>query len=229
MKTIKMLSRTFLTVGISFMVAALVYVMIGVYNEESPDEYLTILLFSIAMGLIMTGVMLPSFGPSLFRKMRRISNGVAGSLQVIGVNHPPTQGQTMYSNIKIIGVLSAPGIAAHEVEYQGVCQLSKWPSDGEILPVIVDVVDPRRYKILWKQVADCGDTATQLAQQRAAQMNDSRQARSNRSTASFDDRMFGSSASNGINMSSTTFNVNGQNIDPSSPEHERNARYRKRV
>jgi hypothetical protein len=92
-----------------------------------------------------------------------------GTLQVVGSSHAPDD--AVYSNGTIIGVVSAPGVPAREVEHRGIFRADRWPEPGDTLPVLVDLLDPSRFNILWSQVSDKGGAATRLAQQMAAQMN----------------------------------------------------------
>jgi len=96
----------------------------------------------------------------------KIEDGVPGSFQVVRVS---ASDEAM--NGTIVGVLSAPGIAARTAQ-RHVIFPSGWggrnrPSVGTVLPVVVDPADPRRFNILWRHVPD----AVQEAAQIAARMN----------------------------------------------------------
>ncbi|MCL2423548.1 MAG: hypothetical protein FWD11_06595 [Micrococcales bacterium] len=135
------------------------------------------------VGSFVLGFVLSSLGIVLFTawivndvrvfRKKKIVNGVVGSLQVIASGRPSED--AVYTPTTVVGVLSAPGIAAREIEWEGYFTKKRWPRSGTTLPVMVDVVDPSRFNVLWDQVEvatpDPSSAFIARARQMAAQMN----------------------------------------------------------
>lgn len=122
--------------------------------------------------LLPIGVFAEIVGPILLTMGRFVGAGltdpVPGVLKVVGITMPSAD--AMYTNYRLHGIVTAPGIPATSVEQQGMGRVSRWPSPGDELPVLVDRADPNRFKIQWKQIPDSGQQAARLADQLAAQL-----------------------------------------------------------
>jgi len=125
-----------------------------------------ILVVGIVLGLLVTTLLV--FRSVLFGS-KGMKNGLTGTLHIIGVSMPPLN--AAFGMISITGVLSAEGIPAREVTFEGMCKVSRWPSPDDDLPVSIDHADHSKYIILWDQVADSKVKAADVARQLADQMN----------------------------------------------------------
>lgn len=104
-------------------------------------------------------------GRKLWRvRLSTMADPVGGSLLVVGCSGAPEAG-TMYAGCEIHGVVSAPGVPPTSVQYDGIVRASRWPSPGQVLPVLVDRAAPQRVQIPWGRVP----TGRQRAAQQAAQ------------------------------------------------------------
>jgi hypothetical protein len=75
-----------------------------------------------------------------------------------------------YSNCRMDGVVTAPGIAPVAVEHYCTAPTKKWPSPGQDLPVLVDRADPRRLQIKWDEIPSGRERGRQAAQAAADMM-----------------------------------------------------------
>lgn len=114
---------------------------------------------------------------SLFGKVKRteIMNPVSGWLKVVACS-PPSDiaGEvTLFPKCDIDGVIIAARMAPTAVHFSGrdVPKL-KWPHPGMMLPVVVDLADPRHYRIEWEKVPTGQQAAENLAARLRAQKQD---------------------------------------------------------
>ncbi|MDR2219516.1 MAG: hypothetical protein LBE24_02940 [Methylobacillus sp.] len=86
----------------------------------------------------------------------KIKNPVDGTLIFLEPEWKPDPegGTTVYSHEKIRGILSAPGIPAHEVHVNKFIEVSKWPDLKQVLPVTVDLDDFSRFNIEWDAIPE---------------------------------------------------------------------------
>ena len=96
---------------------------------------------------------------------KRMKDPVEGTLLVTGASMPP-QGAT-YSNCRLHGVLTAPGLPATSVEHYLKAPLKKWPDPGVKLPVTVDRADPTRLRVNWDAVPSNREVAAALTKKLA--------------------------------------------------------------
>jgi hypothetical protein len=105
---------------------------------------------------------------SQWRSRRRVAtfaDAARGTLQVIAATMPPNPGGSVtFSNYRLTGVVSAPGLPPTAVTNKGICRVSTWPSVGQQLPVTVDRQNPDRLVIAWDELPDAETVA--LAQAR---------------------------------------------------------------
>jgi hypothetical protein len=94
---------------------------------------------------------------------KHMKDPVEGTLQVTGASMAP-QG-AMYSNCRLHGVLTAPGVPAMPVEHYLTAPVNKWPDPGVVLPVTVDRADPTRLRVNWDDVPSNREVAAALTQQ----------------------------------------------------------------
>jgi hypothetical protein len=104
------------------------------------------------------------------RQVARMTDPAAGTLRVTAASYPPAGVNAVYSNYRITGVVSAPGLEPTAVEHCGVARVAKWPQPGEDLPVTVDQARPDRLVINWDQLATAQDSALAEAQAEAIRM-----------------------------------------------------------
>ncbi|WP_191093345.1 hypothetical protein [Bradyrhizobium campsiandrae] len=98
----------------------------------------------------------------------RITNPVDGWLQVVACSpFPDVAGETvLVPRCVIDGVITAERLAATAVQYGGYdVPKPKWPRPGMMLPVIVDLADPSRFRIEWDLVPTLQEAAEQLVEQ----------------------------------------------------------------
>lgn len=69
-----------------------------------------------------------------------------------------------YSNCRMEGVVTAPGVAPVAVEHYCTAPTRKWPQPGEELPVLVDRADPQRLRIKWDEIPTGRERGRQAAQ-----------------------------------------------------------------
>lgn len=110
-------------------------------------------LLWIAIPLVALVVVVATLGPRLvasWLRSRRMADPVEGTLLVTASSSP--SGRSAYTNFRLHGVVSAPGLPATPVEHTGVARNSKWPYPGTNLPVLVDRSDPTRLRIRWDRL-----------------------------------------------------------------------------
>jgi hypothetical protein len=101
-------------------------------------------------------------------QVRRMADPVEGTVQVTGSSAPSPY--AMYSNYRLAGVVTAPGLAATPVENRGIARVTKWPFPGRTLPVLVDRAEPKRLQIRWDRVPTGREAAAEQAERLAQAM-----------------------------------------------------------
>ncbi|WP_378148333.1 SHOCT domain-containing protein [Cnuibacter sp. UC19_7] len=98
-----------------------------------------------------------------------IADGVRGTAQVVSasMNH----GGNSFQLGTMTLVISVPGKPAVSASYRGLISAAKWPMPGAVLPVLADHSDPRRFEILWDEVATNASLSAGLGELIAQQMN----------------------------------------------------------
>jgi hypothetical protein len=100
------------------------------------------------------------------RKVAGITNPVRGRLQVVACSpFPDAGGEVILSPwCEIDGVITAERLVPTAVHFAGYgVPKAKWPRPGVVLPVIVDIADPRQFRIEWDQVLSGQEAAENLA------------------------------------------------------------------
>ncbi|MGD0555879.1 MAG: hypothetical protein ABSA93_12950 [Streptosporangiaceae bacterium] len=92
------------------------------------------------------------------RKIRKMASPADGTLLVSGVSGP-AMGNAVYSNFRLAGVVSAPGLEPTAVQIKGIAPEAKWPAPGQQLPVTVDLHQPDSVVIHWDQIPGALDRA----------------------------------------------------------------------
>ncbi|MDX8530814.1 hypothetical protein RFM41_06770 [Mesorhizobium sp. VK25A] len=110
------------------------------------------------------------------RERNRITNPVSGQLRVVACSpFPDVAGEVvLYPRCDIDGVITAERLVPTAVHYNG-CRVpkSKWPRPGAVLPVTVDIADPKRFRIEWDRVPTGREAAEGLAERlRAEQLGE---------------------------------------------------------
>ncbi|HEX3823400.1 MAG TPA: hypothetical protein VHV79_02915 [Mycobacteriales bacterium] len=106
----------------------------------------------------------------LFGKLSevRMKDGVDGTLKVVGITMPePTATE---ANYRLDGVVSAPGLEPTAIVHHGMCSVSKWPYQGQELPVKVDRANPSHIVIEFGKLKKSKDASRDAARQLAEQM-----------------------------------------------------------
>jgi hypothetical protein len=99
----------------------------------------------------------------LFGKKKELARGTA---RVVSVNAAP---HATHSSLKMDLVVEVPGIAAYAHEYRKrVMAIAKWPSPGQVVPVMVDRNDHDDVDVLWDEVPTGAVLAKQQTEQMAA-------------------------------------------------------------
>jgi hypothetical protein len=75
-----------------------------------------------------------------------------------------------YSNCRMQGVVTAPGLAPTAVEHVCLAPTKKWPQPGQTVPVLVDRADPTRLEVSWDDMPSNRDLGRQQAQQEAQRL-----------------------------------------------------------
>ncbi|MBV9380111.1 MAG: hypothetical protein JOY82_11290 [Streptosporangiaceae bacterium] len=112
-------------------------------------------------------------GMSGWIKGRHMRDSVRGTLRITSASYPPAA-NAVYSNYRLEGVVTAPGLPPTAVTHRGMARLSKWPRPGEELPVTVDRADPARLRIEWDEVQDAADRGREQAEELAQRMRGGR-------------------------------------------------------
>src|ERR1700761_8485089 len=94
-----------------------------------------------------------------------MTDPVDGTLQLTSCSSGAND--SMYSNCRMTGVVSAPGLAPTAVEHKCTAPTKKWPQPGQTLPVQVDRADPSRLKIRWDDLPSNRELGRQFARQQA--------------------------------------------------------------
>ena len=102
----------------------------------------------------------------LFTKWR-MKEPVSGTAQVVSVS--AHRGDSSWQDIQMTLVVQADGVPAEPVRHRGMCRADRWPSPGDVLPVTVDRLKPKRLKVGWDDVVTARDSAWEEAQRIAAQ------------------------------------------------------------
>jgi hypothetical protein len=100
------------------------------------------------------------------RERSAITNPVRGRLQVVACSpFPDAAGEVMLRpKCEIDGVITAERLVPLAVHYSGYgVPKPKWPRPGVVLPVTVDIADPRQFRIEWDQVPTGREAAESLA------------------------------------------------------------------
>lgn len=113
------------------------------------------------------------------REQSRIANPVRGRLQVVACSpFPDAAGEViLYPKCEIDGVITAERLASSAVHYSGYgVPKPKWPRPGVVLPVTVDIADPKQFRIEWDQVPTGREAAEHLAERLNAEQRGEPQA-----------------------------------------------------
>ncbi len=106
------------------------------------------------------------------RKRDKIENAVRGQLQVVACSpFPDVAGEVVLRPVcDIDGVITAERLVPTAVHFSGYrVPKAKWPHPGAVLPVTVDIADPKRFRIEWDQVPTGREAAEGLAERLRAE------------------------------------------------------------
>jgi hypothetical protein len=96
---------------------------------------------------------------------RRKKQWIHGTARVVGVNRPPHA--ATHSSLTADVVVEAPGLAPYATEYKElVVSISKWPSPGSVLPVLVNPKDHTDLDVRWDEVK----TGDELSREQAERL-----------------------------------------------------------
>jgi hypothetical protein len=96
---------------------------------------------------------------------KRMTDPVDGTLQLTSCSAGADD--AMYSNCRMTGVVSGPGLAPTAVEHLCTAPARKWPQPGQTLPVRVDRADPSRLQVRWDDLPSNRELGLQYARQQA--------------------------------------------------------------
>jgi hypothetical protein len=97
-----------------------------------------------------------------------MTNPVGGRLQVVACSPFPDTGGEVVLNpaCEIDGVITAERLSPTAVHFSGYgVPKPKWPRPSMLLPVTVDIADPRRFRIEWQEVQTGREAAEKLVAQ----------------------------------------------------------------
>ena len=113
------------------------------------------------------------------RERGGITNPVRGKLQVVACSpFPDAGGEVVLSpRCEIDGVITAERLAPSAVHFSGYgVPKPKWPRPGVVLPVTVDIANPKQFRIEWDQVPTGREAAEELADRMRAEQRGEPQA-----------------------------------------------------
>ncbi|MEV7972652.1 hypothetical protein [Cellulomonas sp. NPDC089187] len=125
----------------------------------------------LIVGVILLLMAIPVLTVVLIRTMVRrrfapqIHHGVAGEVTVTGIGIPPRHGT---NTSELVGLLTIPGQEPVVVQQRIMASKDTWPAVGDRLPVVVDPVNPQRFRVRWELVPSATDAARLAAQRLAA-------------------------------------------------------------
>jgi hypothetical protein len=99
---------------------------------------------------------------------KHMSDPVDGMLQLTSCSAGAYD--AAYSNCRMQGVVTAPGLAPTAVEHVCLAPTRKWPQPGQTIPVLVDRADPTRLEVHWDGMASNRELGRQQAQQEAQRL-----------------------------------------------------------
>jgi hypothetical protein len=158
------MARALRWVGIVSIVAGVLLILAAVLFF-AQDSMVGVVLLPIGVFAEIAGPVLLTIGKLVGPRLKA---PVPGVLRIVGITMPSSG--AMYTNYRLHGIVTAPGIPATPVEQQGMGRVSRWPSPGDEVPVLVDRTDPTHFAIQWKRIPDSGQQAARLADQLAAQL-----------------------------------------------------------
>lgn len=100
----------------------------------------------------------------------RLTDPVSGTAHVVSASMPPYHsrgGGMCEMNL----VITIPGQHSVAVRKANIVHLSTWPMPGTTLPILAERSDPRKYHILWDQVASGAQSGAARAEQIAERIN----------------------------------------------------------
>ena len=105
----------------------------------------------------------------LFGKSRSsIRDGVRGTAEVVAATAYNRESAAAVQMCTIDCVVEAPGIPASAAQVIGLVKADRWPTVGQVLPVVIERTNSSVIHVLWDEVPDAATAARQLAEQRAA-------------------------------------------------------------
>jgi hypothetical protein len=113
------------------------------------------------------------------REPAGITNPVSGQLQVVACSpFPDVAGEVLlHPKCDIDGVITAERLVPTAVHFSGYgVPKPKWPRPGVVLPVTVDIADPKQFRIEWDQVPTGREAAEHLAERLRAEQRGEPQA-----------------------------------------------------
>jgi hypothetical protein len=114
----------------------------------SPPQLMAMAITAVAIVIVLVVFGRQPVGDWL--RTRRMVDPVEGTLLVTASSTP--SGRSVYTNYRLHGVVSGPGLPATPVEHTGVARHTTWPYPGMTLPVPVDRQAPTRLRIWWNRL-----------------------------------------------------------------------------
>ena len=109
----------------------------------------------------------------LFGKSKSsVRDGVRGTGHVVASTEYNRESAAAVQMCTVTLVIEAPGIPAAAAEVTGLVKADRWPTVGQVLPVLIEKTNPLVVEVLWDEVPDAATAAMQLAERLAAQKRD---------------------------------------------------------
>lgn len=105
-----------------------------------------------------------------FDGFKRITDPVRASAQIVSMTQAPDSATSGTCRMHL--VVTVPGHPSYALDDQFIVKVKKWPSPGQVLPLVASQSDPRKFKILWDEIPDWDTTAAAQTAQLAAAMNE---------------------------------------------------------
>ena len=103
------------------------------------------------------------------RSRSSVRDGVRGTGEVVVATAYNRESAAALQMCSIDLVVEAPGIPATAAKVTGLVKADRWPTAGQVLPVLIERTDPQTVEVLWDESPDAATAASQLAEKRAAE------------------------------------------------------------
>lgn len=102
------------------------------------------------------------------RSKSSISDGVRGTGQVVVATTYNRESAAAQEMCTVDLVVEAAGIPATAAKVTGLVRADRWPTVGQVLPVLISRADPTLVEVLWDEAPDASSAASAVAEEIAA-------------------------------------------------------------